>query len=536
MPQFNWSFPYPSQRMPVLARNIVATSQPLAAQAGLHMLRQGGNAADAAVATAAAMTVLEPTTNAIGSDAFALIWSGGKVYGLNGSGRSPKDLRPSRFSGKKEVPHMGWDPVMVPGAVSAWVELSKKFGKLPFPRLFEPAIDYAANGFQVAPQTAALWERAVKHYKDYPEWGKTFLKDGRSPEAGERFVMPHHARTLRSIAESKGESFYRGELARKIAAAAEADGGAMTFNDLAAHGADWVEPISIDYRGHRLHEIPPNGQGLAALMSLGILEHRNIGELQVDCPDVVHLQIESMKLAFADAHKYIADPRFMTIKTEQLLDPSYLQERFNLIDASKAKDPDFGTPKPGGTILLCTADASGTMVSFIQSQYEGFGSGIVIPDTGIAMNNRGVCFTLEEGHANQVGGGKRPYHTIIPAIVTREAASGQGNVEPVMAYGVMGGFMQPQGHLQVLSRIVDFHQNPQAALDAPRWQVMKNLKVTIEPGFEPSLYEELKRRGHEVEIAKERSVSFGRGQAIYKLADGYCGASDLRADGQAVGY
>jgi gamma-glutamyltranspeptidase/glutathione hydrolase len=529
MPDFTWTFPYPSQRMPVLARNIVATSQPLAAQAGLHMLRQGGNAIDAAVATAIAMTVLDPTTNAIGSDAFALVWANGKCFGLNGSGRAPRSLESSRFENMKEVPHTGWDPVTVPGAVSAWMELSKKFGKLPFAKLFEPAIDYAANGYPVAPLTAGLWSRALNRYKDFSEWGKTFLKDGRAPKAGEKFIMPNHARTLREIAQSEGESFYRGELARKIADCAKAQGGAMTFNDLAAHGADWVEPISIDYRGYRLHEIPPNGQGLAALQMLGILRHRNIGELQVDCPDVIHLQIESMKLAFADAHRYIADPRFMEVRVEQLLDPAYLDERFKLIDPTKAQDFKHGEPKPGGTILLCTADAAGNMVSFIQSQYEGFGSGVVIPDTGIAMQNRGCCFVTEKGHPNQIAGGKRPYHTIIPAFVTRDD-------KPLMAYGVMGGFMQPQGHAQVLSRLVDFHQNPQAALDAPRWQVTRGLKVSIEPGFDPGLYEELKRRGHDIEIAKERSVTFGRGQAIYKMDDCYCAGSDLRADGQAVGY
>jgi gamma-glutamyltranspeptidase / glutathione hydrolase len=529
---FTWNFPYSSQRMPVCARNIVATSQPLAAQAGLHMLRLGGSAMDAAVATAAAMTVIEPTTNGIGSDAFALVWvnSERKLYGLNGSGRAPKSLATLHFEGQDAMPRMGWDPVTVPGAVSAWMELSKKFGNLPFAKLLEPAIEYAANGFQVAPLTAGLWERAVKKYEKFPEWGKTFLKaNGSAPRAGEKFVMPHHAKTLEVIAKSGGEAFYRGELAMKIAEQAKIDGGAMTFNDLAAHGADWVEPISLEYHGHRLHEIPPNGQGIAALIALGILRHWKIETLQVDCPDVVHLQIEAIKLAFADAHRYVADPRFMNVNAEQLLDDAYLESRAKLIDANKAQDFNHGEPKPGGTILLTTADAAGNMVSFIQSQYEGFGSGVVIPDTGIGMQNRGACFTLEKGHPNEVGGGKRPYHTIIPGFVTRAG-------EPVMSFGVMGGFMQPQGHLQVFTRVVDYKQNPQAALDAPRWQVTKGMKVTIEPGFEPSLYEELKRRGHELEIAETRSVSFGRGQAIYKLDDGYCGASDLRADGQAVGY
>ena len=555
---FSWTFPYPSQRMPVCARNVVATSQPLAAQAGLHMMRIGGNAMDAAVATAIAMTVLEPTTNGIGSDAFALIWNAAekKLYGLNGSGRAPKALSPSRFEGMTEMPRQGWDPVTVPGAVSAWMEVSRRFGKLPFAKLFEPAIEYAANGFQVAPQTAGLWNRAIKRYEKFPHWGKTFLKaDGTAPQAGERFVMPDHARTLQIIATSGGEAFYRGELATKIAEAAKTDGAVLTFNDLAAHGADWVEPISIEYHGVRLHEIPPNGQGIAALIALGILKHWKVETLQVDCPDVIHLQIEAMKLAFADAHRHVADPRHMTIKPEQLLDPAYLESRAKLIDPAKAQDFKHGEPKPGGTILLTTADAAGNMVSFIQSQYEGFGSGIVIPGTGIAMQNRGACFTLEKGHPNEVGGGKRPYHTIIPGFVTTggtgvppvrvsdrdEVRTGETPVPqageiPLMSFGVMGGFMQPQGHMQVLTRIVDYKQNPQAALDAPRWQVTTGMKVTIEPGYESSLYEELKRRGHDLAVAESRTVTFGRGQAIYKLDDGYCGASDLRADGQAVGY
>jgi gamma-glutamyltranspeptidase/glutathione hydrolase len=493
------------------------------------------------------MTVLEPTTNGLGSDAFALIWMNGKLHGLNGSGRAPKSLVSSRFAGMKEMPRQGWDPATVPGAVSAWMALSERFGTLPFEMLLEPAIEYAAGGFPVAPLTAGLWARAPRRYEKFPEWGKAFLINGRPPEAGERFAMPHHARTLEAIARTKGEAFYRGELAQKISAAAKADGGAMTLEDLADHRPDWVEPISIEYHRHRLHEIPPNGQGIAALIALGILEHFDTADLQVDCPDVLHLQIEAMKLAFADAHRHIADRDHMRVTPEQLLDRTYLDSRAKLIDPAKAQDFKHGEPKPGGTILLCTADAAGNMVSFIQSQYEGFGSGIVIPETGIAMQNRGACFTLEEGHPNQVAGGKRPYHTIIPGFVTRlqEAApddrreEGRGrrhSNEPLMAFGVMGGFMQPQGHLQVFARLVDFQQNPQAALDAPRWQVTSGLKVTIEPGFEPALYEELKRRGHELTIVETRSVTFGRGQAIYKLEDCYCGASDLRADGQAVGF
>jgi gamma-glutamyltranspeptidase / glutathione hydrolase len=532
MADFEWTFPYPSQRMPVLARNVVATSQPLAAQAGLHMLRAGGNAMDAAVATAIAMTVLEPTTNGIGSDAFALVWSNGQLHGLNASGRAPKSLASSRFEGMKEMPRKGWDPITVPGCVSGWVEMSKKFGKLSFAKLFEPAITWAKDGFPVAPQTAGLWRRAQNAYKDFPEFGRVFLPDGKAPSPGQIVKLPLHAETLQEIAHSKGESFYRGDIAMKVDAAAKADGATegLTFNDLAAHGADWVEPISIDYRGLRLHEIPPNGQGLAALMTLGMLAHFKLGDMQPDCPDVIHLQIEAMKLAFADAHRYIADPRSMDIDVKSLLEPAYLESRAKMIDPSKAQDFKHGEPKKGGTILLCTADAQGNMVSFIQSNYAGFGSGVVIPGTGIAMQNRGACFVTEKGHPNQVAGGKRPYHTIIPAFVTKDG-------KPLMTFGVMGGFMQPQGHAQVMVRLADFQQNPQAALDAPRWQVMTGMKVSMEPGFESAVYEELKRRGHDIDIAESRTVTFGGGQAIYRLESGaYCGASDLRRDGQAVGY
>lgn len=535
MPDFTWSLPYPSQREPVLARNIVATSQPLAAQAGLHMLRIGGNAVDAAVATAMAMTVLEPTTNGIGSDNFALVWFNGKLHGLNASGRAAKAVDVDRLAGLTEMPSKGWDPMTVPGCVSGWVELSKKFGKLPFAKLAEPTIAWSSEGYPVAPQTARLWRGGLRAYRDYPEWGNTFLFDGKTPEAGQIVKLPNHAKTLREIVESKGESFYRGEIAQKIDAAAKADNakGGLTFNDLAAHSADWVEPISLEYRGAgglRLHEIPPNGQGLAALMALGILANFKIADLEPDCPDVLHLQIEAMKLAFADAHAFIADPRFMTVDVKSLLDPAYLESRAKLINPSKAQDFQHGEPKPGGTILLCAADAQGNMVSLIQSNYQGFGSGVVIPGTGIAMQNRGACFVTEKGHPNQVGPGKRPYHTIIPAFVTQ-------NGKPLMAYGVMGGFMQPQGHMQVLVKIADFKMNPQAALDAPRWQVMTGMKVSMEPGFASATYEELRARGHDIVIAETRSVTFGRGQAIYLLESGaYCGASDLRADGQAVGW
>ena len=532
---FTWKFPYPSQRSPVFARNCVATTQPLAAQAGLQILRQGGSAVDAAVCTAACMTVLEPINNGIGSDNFALVWHEGKVHGLNGSGRSPRALTAAKFEGLKKMPELGWDPITVPGAVSGWAALSKKFGRLPFEKLLEAAIGYAERGFHVAPKTALSWSGVVQRFKEFPEWQKTFAPNGRGPQPGELFRMPDHAKTLRRIAETKGESFYRGDLAERIAAAAKGAGGLMSTEDLAAHWADWVEPLSIDYRGVRLHEIPPNGQGMTALMALGILRQREIGNLECDCPDVQHLQIEAMKLAFADARRYIADPKAMELDPRQLLEDGYLAERAKLVDPSRAQDFKHGTPPRGGTILLTAADESGMMVSLIQSNYLGFGSGVVIPGTGISMQDRGACFTLEKGHPNEVAGGKRPYHTIIPAFVTRPSADGKSQ-EPVMAYGVMGGFMQPQGHLQVLSRIVDFKLNPQAALDAPRWQVRDDKKLWVEPGFGADLYDELRRRGHDLVARPQRHVEFGAGQVIYRVENGYCAASEPRADGQAVGY
>lgn len=540
MTSFDWSMPYPSQRQPTFARNVVATSQPLAAQAGLSMLQKGGNAVDAAIATAIAMTVIEPTTNGIGSDAFALIWdpkannNHGALLGLNASGRSPRSLNASHFAGMDKVPTRGWLPVTVPGAVAGWIDAHQKLGKLPFAELFEPAIHYARNGFPVAPLTAGLWTRAARSYRDFPDWGRMFLVNGEPPAIGQVMQLPGHARTLQRIADSNGDAFYKGELAHAMTSTAKAQGGHLALEDLAAHTSEWVEPLALDALGATLHEIPPNGQGIAAQIALGIMRHFDIASLQPDCPDVLHLQIEAMKLAFADAHRHVADASAMRIAPSDLLDAGYLESRAKLIDPSRSQDFAHGEPKPGGTILLCTADASGMMVSWIQSQYTGFGSGVVIPETGIAMQNRGACFTLEKGHVNEVAGGKRPYHTIIPGFVT---ASDGARSRPLMAFGVMGGFMQPQGHLQVFTRMFQYRQNPQAALDAPRWQVTTGRKVTIEPGYDAAVYEELRQRGHDLERAAERSVTFGRGQTIYNLGDNtYAAGSDLRADGHAVGW
>ena len=533
---FGYELPYPSRREPVLAQNVVATSQPLAAQAGLEMLRNGGNAIDAAVATAAALTVVEPTANGIGGDNFALIWSKGKLHGLNASGRAPMALTRERYDGLEEVQRYDWGAVTTPGAVSGWAAALERFGSLPMQTVLAPAIGYARDGYLVSPGVGRGWAASARRYQGAPRfdaWQQTFLNDGRPPQIGELFRSPGHARTLERIAETGGRDFYEGELADRIEQASIAHGGDLRKVDLERHTADWVEPIRVDYRGLTLHEIPPNGQGITALIALGILREFDIASMDPDAPECLHLQIEAMKLAFADAHRYIADPAHMDVTPAQLLDPSYLKSRAAKIDAQRATDFEHGTPKPGGTVLLTTADRMGNMVSFIQSNYTGFGSGMVVPDTGIAMHNRGANFTLERGHPNEIAPGKRPYQTIIPGFATREIDRG---MEPVMAFGVMGGFMQPQGHAQVMSRLADHQQNPQAILDAPRWQVTEGLGVSLEPGFDAAVYDTLEAMGHDLTRSSRRSASYGRGQIIFRLEDGYLAASDLRADGQAVGF
>jgi gamma-glutamyltranspeptidase/glutathione hydrolase len=529
MTPLNWQFPYPSQRMPVLARNAVATSQPLAAQAGLRMLLKGGNAVDAILATAISLTVLEPTSNGIGSDAFCILWDGKKLHGLNASGRSPAAWTPERFKGKSTMPQRGWDSVTVPGCVSAWAELSGKFGKLPFADLFEPAIKYAQDGFMVTPTIARLWANQAPELKSQPGFAEAFLPNGRAPQAGEKFSFPGQARTLKRIAETRGEAFYQGDLAEKIAAYSKQCGAALTLDDLASHTLDWVEPIGIDYRGYTVHEIPPNGQGIATLMALGILENFDMAALPVDSVDSLHLQIEAMKLAFADIYEYVSDPATMRIKPAQMLDKGYLKERAKLIDMKKAGAPVFGNPAKGGTVYLTAADESGMMVSYIQSNYSGFGSGVVVPGTGISLQNRGYGFSLRPGHANIVAPRKRPFHTIIPGFVTQSG-------KPLMSFGVMGGSMQAQGHTQVMLRMVDYQQNPQAAADAPRWRIDSGVKVGIEYGVAAEVIDAMKSRGHDMPQADRWSTDFGRAQLIYKMADGYFAASERRTDGQAVGF
>jgi len=528
MSDFSWDFPYTSQRMPILAGNAVATSQPLAAQAGLRMLMQGGNAADAALATAIALTVVEPAMNGIGSDAFCILWDGVELHGLNASGRAPRAWSPEYFAGQRQMPRSGWDTVTVPGCVSAWAEVSQRFGKLPFAQLFEPAIRYAEAGFLVGPVTAAAWAGAASTLGQYEGFAQTFVRNGRAPKAGELFVCRDQARTLERIAETKGEDFYRGELAATIAADAARLGGQMTEEDLAEHQCDWVGTVSQDYRGYQLHEIPPNGQGLGALIGLGILRHWPLGDYAVDSADSVHVQIEAMKLALADAYRYIADPEAMDVRVEDLLDEDYLRSRAGVIDLKRAQDPEHGVPAQSDTVYLTAADADGMMVSFIQSNYMGFGSGVVVPGTGISLQNRGAGFSLQEGHPNRVGPSKRPFHTIIPAFLMK-------GEQTLMSFGVMGGPMQAQGHVQMVLRLADYGQNPQAAADAPRWQVLQGLEVAIEQEFPQATLDELAQRGHQLQRLPRQSM-FGGAQLIYRLENGYCAASEPRKEGQAVGF
>ena len=527
MTPFAWNNPYAWPRKPLLAANAVATSQPLAAQAGLQMLAAGGNAVDAILATAITLSLVEPVSNGIGSDAYAIVWDGKRLHGLNASGRSPAAWTPEYFAGKKAMPVRGWDTVTVPGCVAAWVEMHQKFGKLPFKRLFDIAIRYGEEGFLVSPTIASQWEKQVAELKDQPGFAKAFLPGGRAPQPGERFRFPAHAKALELIAASKGKAFYRGELAERIEAHARKHGGAMRASDLAANQPDWVKPLEMDYRGYTLHEIPPNGQGIVALIALGILEHFDLRSHAVDGPDSLHLQIEALKLAFADARRYVADIDHMVdVPPAALLDREYLKSRAKLLDMKRAQDFGHGTPPRSGTVYLTAADASGMMVSFIQSNYMGFGSGVVVD--GISLQNRGGTFVIEPGHPNCVGPSKRPYQTIIPGFVTR-------NRKPVMSFGVMGGTMQPQGHTQVMVRMADYGQSPQAACDGPRFRVIQGMEVSFEGGFSSATLAELQARGHRI-VTFDDYNQFGSAQLIWKLDGGYFVASDPRRDGQAVGF
>ena len=526
---FNWSLPYVSRRAPVFARNAVATSQPLATQAGIDMLRRGGNAIDAAIATAITLTVVEPAMNGIGSDAFAIVWDGHGLSGINGSGKSPAAWTPDRFKGPN-MPTQGWDSITVPGAVSTWTALSKKFGDLPFEDLFEPAIRYARDGFQVGPKTAPVWSWSVESFAHFNSFQEHFTSQGRSPNTGEVFKRPDLVETLTDIARTDGESLYRGRLAGAIVGQSQQEGGVMTLDDLANHSVLWTDPIAQPYRNVVLHEIPPNGQGLAAQIALSILEHLDVQSTEPGSVDWIHYQVEAMKIAIRAAFDHFADPAAMVIPLSELLEPGSIARAANAISANAASQfPPVALPVSEDTVYLTTADADGRMVSMIQSNYRGFGSGIVIEGTGISMQNRGSGFVLTPGHPNIVAGGKRPFHTIIPGFVTRA----DGN--PAMAFGVMGGHMQHQGHVQMVTRIFDHRENPQAASDAPRWHVSLDYRLALETGTPPGTIKALQERGHEARLVEDEGL-FGGAQLICCLEDGYCAASDHRKEGMAAGF
>ena len=539
--KFDFSTPYTSTRLPIFARNMVSTSHPLAAQAGLRMMQKGGNAVDAAIAAAAAMTITEPVSNGLGSDAFCILWDGQKLHGLNASGPAPQAWTPDYFHNKygqdaANPPKRGWDSVTVPGAVGAWAAMSERFGKLPFADLMEPAIEIAERGYLMPVVVQQKWAAATPLLQSLPGFAESFLPWGRAPNVGELFQFKAAARGLRAIAQTKGRAFYEGEIAEALVKFSNQHGGAMTLQDLAQYRPEWVEPIAQNYRGYTLHEIPPNGQGIAALIALGILENFDIASMKVDGIDSQHLQIEAMKLAFADVYRYVADPRHMEVTPAQMIDPAYLKSRANLIDMKKAQDFKAGNPVKGGTIYLTAADENGMMVSFIQSNYMGFGSGVVEPSYGISLQNRGFGFSTNPqglNPANLVAPGKRPFQTIIPAFLTQ-------NGQPVMSYGVMGGNMQPQGHMQTLVRMLDYGQNPQAACDAPRWRYNEGLSINAEANMDSHTVQGLNDLGHALEVINDSYQDFGAGQFIWRMGDpkvqGYMAASDPRRDGQALGF
>ncbi len=540
-PPFTWDNPYPTLRKPVLARNLVATSQPLAAQAGLRMLWKGGNAVDAAIAAAATLTVVEPVSNGLGSDCFAILWDGTRLVGLNASGPAPAAWSPGYFArkygtdgrGLAERPLRGWDAVTVPGAVAGWMALHERCGRLPFADLLEPAVEIAERGHSIAPIVAHKWAAAVPLLESQPGFAEAFMPQGRAPRVGEKFVFPAAGGTLRRLAREGPRVYYEGEIAERIAAHSRACGGALTLEDLRNFQPEWVTPISKRYRGYDLHEIPPNTQGIAALIALGILDRLDLAAKPVDTVESQHLQIEAMKLAFADVYRYVGDPQAMEVSPAELLDDGYLAERAKLIDPQQVRDPGFGTPRSGGTVYLTAADESGIMISFIQSNYMGFGSGVVVPGTGISLQNRGVGFSMDPRSPNVVAGGKRPFHTIIPAFLTKGGA-------PVMSFGVMGGDMQPQGHLQTLVRMLDYRQQPQAACDAPRWKVNRDFTLDVEATMQRDVVEGLMARGHRLRSVDDPYMDFGSGQFIWRLSDdpdhGYIAASDSRRDGHAAAF
>lgn len=518
---------YPSSRNLVFShKGMVATTVPQAAEAGLEILKKGGNAIDAAIATASTLTVVEPTSNGLGGDGFAIIWYEGKLYGLNASGPSSSNIsiEKVRNLGFNSMPKYGFLPVNVPGQIYGWREMSSRFGKLKFKEVLEPAINYAEEGYPVSTTVSENWGLAFNNYKrelkgpEFEEWFKNFTINGKAPKAGDIWKSKEMANTLKEIADSKGLSFYEGDIADKIHRFSKEYGGFISKEDLKAYKPEWVEPIKANYRGYDIWELPPNNHGLVVLLALEILNNFSIE----DNFDAYHYMIEAMKLAYVDGLKYITDFRKMGINTEEILSHEYSFNRSRLIK-NEAIIPKYGAPNTGGTVYLATADKYGNMVSYIQSNFMGFGSGLVIPGTGIALHNRGYTFSLDKSEYNRLEPNKKTYHTIIPGFITKDDNA-------VGPFGVMGAYMQPQGHLQAIVNMLDFNLSPQEALDKYRWQWIRDKKVLVEEEFPKDIAKFLINKGHEIEYSKD-IASFGRGQIILKYNDTYIGGTEKRADG-----
>ena len=526
-------YAYASHRNVLFAnKGMCCSASPIASQVGIDIMKRGGNAIDAALAMATTLPLVEPTGNGLGSDFFGLIWTNGKLYGMNGSGVEPMAMNAQivKDAGFEVVPFDGWLPVMVPGAPSAWAEIHKRFGTLSLEEITAPAIQYAEEGFNIPVNVYKQWKAEAARFtaaaKNNPQvfgpWVEKYTNDGKAPEPGTLFKNPEYAQTMRELAATGFESFYRGDLMKKIVEFSEKTGGYLAASDFENYHAEWVEPISTDYKGYTVSELPPNGHGITVLMALNMLKGMELSGNR-DSADTYHKIIETVKLAFVDTKKFVADPRFMKTKVEDMLSDRYAEVRRNLI-GHDAVMPEAGNPACGGTVYYCTADTQGNFCSFIQSNYNRFGSGIVIPGTSITLQDRGANFSLDPASDNYLEGGKKAYHTIIPGFLSKDG-------KPIGPFGVMGGFMQPQGHVQVVVNTIDYHMNPQEALDAPRFQWVGGKKVQLEREVDAHIAYDLQERGHQVEIVNT-NLSMGRGQIIWQREDGtLVGGTEPRADG-----
>ncbi len=536
--------PFATRSEVIAKHGMACTSQPLATQVALDILKEGGNAIDAAIAANAVLGLTEPTGNGIGGDIFAIVWDAKtkQLYGLNGSGRSPAKLSYEYFieNGYKSVPAYGPLPVSVPGCVDGWFELNKRFGSMPMSKLLQPAISYAREGFPVSELIAYYWKGNTAFLKRFPNIEATYMPGGKAPEKGDIFRNPDLASTLELIAKKGRDAFYKGEIARRIAAFMEEQGGFLSYEDLASHHSEWVEPVFSNYRGYDVWELPPNGQGIAALQILNILEGYDLASMGFGSLDYIHLFTEAKKLAFEDRARFYADPDFADVPVSELISKEYAAERRELISPNRAaRRYDAGELEKGNTIYMTVADEEGNMVSLIQSNYRGMGSGMCPDGLGFILQDRGEMFTLEKGHPNVYEPGKRPFHTIIPAFITKDGV-------PWISFGVMGGSMQPQGHAQIVVNLIDFGMNLQEAGDAPRMRHEGSSEPTgekmedggilyLESGIAPEVLRELVKRGHRIQ---QDVGGFGGYQAIMRdpVTGVLYGASESRKDGMAAGY